>query len=480
MSARSYRTPESTTEGPSVAPPTAAPSIAPAQDADEVHALFDSPAHHGIGDAVSGEGITVGPVSFTPGECASLVDFVGSLVNLERFDDSHLLMIKALVSANIEDSSAWDAATDGMYSQLAQNNEGHFAGAGGFGANFASAMAMALQTAKDALAEEEGSEANVAVMNRARMHLYTAEHYLQDSFSAGHQFDPADLDAALDLSDTDLAAASAMVPLPVFLECHDVISCYAIWTPVATRRIDDVRTFESIGVLGAALKGRDGVLDGLRKAAHEELEGGVEVSSEAHPEPWVLGGDHDLGSDPVGQEAMIAALSEARNAVAHVTPTTDPAETARALHDRHLPKPTGAGQAKVDAAVAKVTADVYGVAQGLVVAMSRTIVDVMETVCRESGGAVVRLDELPEERQDHPKETPDFGEPGTPEHSAPAPAPAPDVSIDPVVDLPMGDQHAPGWWTDPDQHPDAVESGQWADRSRLPTERPNPWWATAE
>lgn len=439
MIARAHRPvePESTVSAPEVQGPQAAPE--PATDGGEVHALFDTPNHRGIGDSVSGDPVTIHNVTFSPGDLAAVVDFVGPLVNLYRFDEPHLRMIQALLAGNVEDAAAWNDATGGLYSELAQDNESHFAGAGGFGATFAASMSMALSTARDALSEEEGSPGHAQKMDLARLHLYTAEHFLQDAFSAGHQLDPADIESKIDLNRPELLPILARVSHATWEQCSSIISCYGHVSPMGYDRIDTWFEWDELAVLAGEFKGADSVADGMRKAVHERLAiSGVEVASEAHPEPWTLVGDHELSQDPTSVQVLQEALAEVRLALEMVTPGTDPAKESQALYQRFVPQPTGAGQQTVDTLIAAAFQDHDSIVLALTEAMVATIEDVMSTIVAESHGAVVKVDELPE--APHGAPTPEFPDPVC------EPVPADPVCDQPEVELPECPAADPNWF----------------------------------
>ena len=154
----------------------------------------DSPSHVRAGDSVPGSDLTVqvggASVTFSPGECAALVDYVGDLNNLNRFTLDQLQTMKRLLEARSESVEDWDAATGGLYSIEAQDNEKHFApspgdGGANFRSNFINHYGRALMYGQGGNAEQ------------ARLALYTAEHYLQDAFSAGHQLAAKDVESAV-------------------------------------------------------------------------------------------------------------------------------------------------------------------------------------------------------------------------------------------------------------------------------------------
>jgi hypothetical protein len=157
----------------------------------------DSPTHVRTGDSVPGEGVTLTDaatgetLTFSPGELSALVDYVGFCDGLQqRFTWEQLQKMKYLLENGIEDVLPWEDATGGLYAKEAQANEKHFApspgdGGANFRSNFINHYGRALMYGQGGNAEQ------------ARLALYTAEHYLQDAFSAGHQLAAKDVESAV-------------------------------------------------------------------------------------------------------------------------------------------------------------------------------------------------------------------------------------------------------------------------------------------
>jgi hypothetical protein len=397
-------------------PPEEAPSVAPraqepeAASNEEVRAQLDTGGHIDAGDSVAGEAVVVNGITFSPGELASLVDYVGDLGALPSFAAWELLGMKHLLASRSEDAAAWDRVTHGAYSRLAQDNDDHFApGAGGpdHVSSFLDAFAAAFGAAQLAQQHCDGDEEHEHIMTEARLHLYTAEHYLEDMFSAGHQVAASDVEASVDavLSAVDFSRYYPRIAREVFEREGDFISRFGVQCQIPVvgtvyDRIDTLLEWTPIAVTGAEEVGRDGVVDAVRKSVHEALEVGVEVQSEAHPEPWVLLGDHDLFASDESVAALQLALSEVRAAIElEAVPGVDGRKTGERLLSRPRPVPTAAGRAQVDRTLAEMTASPDALAAAVADATCSTIDAVMDTIVARSGGWIVEIPEPEEEAQ---------------------------------------------------------------------------------
>lgn len=409
---RSLPTQQQPEQAPDVAPPA---QEAEAPSTDEFRAQHDSGGHIDVGDSVGGEGVVVNGVTFSPGELAALVDYVGDLDALSGYAAWELLEMKHLLAARSEDTAAWDRVTDGAYSGRAQENDDHFApGAGGgpsFESSFLDAFAAAFEAAQ--LAQEHGEDDGEyeRLMTEARLHLYTAEHYLQDAFSAGHQVAASDVEASTEalMASFPVEQLYPMVATEVWVRESETISRYGyrVETPVGTiyDRIDSALQWVPLATAGALYTGRGAVVDAVRKTVHERLEAGVEVSSPAHPAPWVLPGDHDLFESDETVAALQLALSEVRSALElEAIPGVDPRAKAQQLFDRHRPVPTGAGQALVDETLADATANPVALAYTVADATCSTIDGVMDAIVAKSHGFIVEIPDTEEREEEPPAE----------------------------------------------------------------------------
>jgi hypothetical protein len=370
---------------------------------------FDSPNHIAIGDSVVGggaadEGITILGVAFTPGQCAALVDYVGPLFSFRHKCEQELKLenaatqgetvrrleaMKQMLIEGNEDTLMWDELTNGSYSKLTENNEDHFNG-GGEAANHSASFVDLLVAA---LVDGAGGE-----IERGRMHLYTAEHYLQDMFSSGHLADQADIDAAIDGLLTGNAELVAMMPIiadSVYALGAEIIACYAIDVPMIGPRPLDRAAFHGLVLGGAMLKYGENALarSSLRKFVHEQLDAGVEVSSPAHPTPWTMQGDHSLTTK--GQEETVvaaqAAIADTRDLFDRNTasPIKDREGQAHALLAHHKPVPTGNGAQTIKDAIKQGTATRMLFMNAMIEAGHATLIGVLDYCVGQ--GYLVRL-----------------------------------------------------------------------------------------
>ncbi|MBK7073412.1 MAG: DUF4157 domain-containing protein [Myxococcales bacterium] len=343
----------------------------------------DSPTHVRTGDSVPGEGVTLTDaatgetLTFSPGELSALVDYVGFCDGLQqRFTWEQLQKMKYLLENGIEDVLPWEDATGGLYAKEAQANEKHFApspgdGGANFRSNFINHYGRALMYGQGGNAEQ------------ARLALYTAEHYLQDAFSAGHQLAAKDVESAVQaqIGWFGTAKAAGEIADRVWAQASTEIQHYGfgispkIATPLTQTQ------FKGIATGGALLKGSAGFVDAVRQSVHEDLAAtGVEVTSKAHPEPFTLQGDHDLAKDSVGIVCLQAALAEVRAKVDAVAgQAIEPTALATELFDKHCPIPTSTGRATVGDVTDARTETPQAIFDAVVEAMVRTIEGVMDT-----------------------------------------------------------------------------------------------------
>jgi hypothetical protein len=369
------------------APSAAPPSRAPSQDAP-VRAQFDTPGHIGAGDSVPGEPVVVRGIPFTPGQLAALVDFIGDLSTLEdpnTFTFDQVARMHYLLANGVEDAWAWDEATGGLYSNEAQANEKHFAPSPGDGGkNFRDQFIAFFAQALEAMGDGKRDQAELL--------SYTAEHYLQDAFSAGHALPAKDVaqDVELIMSTTKDMQWAPEIAHRVYASAAPTINDYEQFD-LGWNVIDENR-FKVLAVGGAYLKGNDGIADSVRRYIHEHLaKTGLEVASEAHPVPFMLYGDHDLGGAGAAEsvKAMQDALAETRRVLARGASDLGTATPiATALFERHWPRPTAAGQRTVEGAIQAGTGSEAQIINAVVESMIATIADVMANVVTMTHGLV--------------------------------------------------------------------------------------------
>jgi hypothetical protein len=385
-----------------------AKSPAPAPDEGQARAQFDTPGHIGGGDSVPGETVNVRGIPFTAGELAALVDFVGDLSILQDrnvFTFEQIARMHQLLEMGVEDAWAWDEATGGLYSREAQDNEKHFAPAAGDGGqNFRDQFIDYF--AKALVAMGQGDR------DGAKLLSYTAEHYLQDAFSAGHQLAAKDVQSNVDdvmwlPSDGKTAPEIAG---RVFAQKSAVISRYdAVYGSLVPVELG-LKQFTVLAIAGALWKGNAGVGDAVRRFVHEQLaKSGVEVTSLAHPTPFLLYGDHDLGAPESARsvEVMQHALAETRALLNRGAADEGAAKTIATTHfERHCPMPTAKGRTAIETAMESGTADQRKIVDAVVDSLCGQIEDVMHNIVDMTAGptglAFKVVPRVPEQLHPHP------------------------------------------------------------------------------
>jgi hypothetical protein len=345
----------------------------------------DSPGHVGIGDSVPGEGVRIHDILFTPGQLSALADYVKTLDGLEiRFTKNEVQQMHDLLVAGDEDTMKWSILTNGEYAKEALSNEKHFApSAGDGGLNFRSQFINGFKTALEATASGDA--------DRGLRLGYGAEHYLQDAFSAGHQVAARDIEQEVDATVRYLGEATALsIPIAtkVYLAKGDAIRCYWVRFPGSIPHPILPLDFIDLAMIGAILKGNGGISDGVRRFVHEQLEPGVEVRSDAHPQPFTLLGDHDIGEDAAeeGVVALQIALHEGRELLGKGADPKSSESVATKHFDRHCPTPTATGQATIRAALESGTNSASAIIDAVAETMIETIEDVMDTLVLTTKG----------------------------------------------------------------------------------------------
>ncbi len=428
------------------------------QAAPEVGAFFDTGGHIGLGDAVDGEDVVVSGVAFTAGEISALVDFVGAPSALFEYAHTDVVAIRNHLDQNLEDRAAlesvafWDPITEKYgvpYSTLAQANEDHFAPGEAGGPNYATSFvdqfAEALRLMQSA-AECDDEQQAAQTRNLARAVGYGAEHYLQDAYSAGHQVGAGDVGAAVDeilgLSNFEEVVHGAGTI--VFVDHAPELAHWrvpSVLHPVYGSPIDSLAEWQSLVELGGLAFGRESVRDGVRQEVHERLaESPVWVTSELHPEPFSLGGDHAPAPESAG--VLAKALEHVRDLLANPTPQS-PEAVAAAAWARVRTTPTTDTAVMVKKTISDCTRNEAELIRSVANAMGRTLPDILAGF--EAKGLVWR------------------GDGSTPEQPAPAPeqpAPAPEQPA-PTPQPEAPQQGAPGGWVGWAQDFDADRDDPW-------------------
>ncbi|MEJ7599459.1 MAG: DUF4157 domain-containing protein [Kofleriaceae bacterium] len=344
----------------------------------------DSPSHIAIGDSVQGEKVYIHGVPFTAGQISALADYVTSVDGLEtRFTICEVSRMHDLLVAGIEDTNAWNIATNGEYGDEVEANEKHFApSVGDGGANFRSQFITGFASGLAAVASGD--------ITSGRALGYGAEHYMQDAFSAGHQLAARDVerevDEVLNLMG-EAVSISFSIAGGVYAAKAHVIRCYdvAFGDDLFGHPIEAL-DFAKIAAIGGAYKRNAGVADAVRRFVHERLETGVEVTSKAHPMPFTLLGDHDIDGEG-GTDALIAlqtALHEGRGLLEAGAPQASANTIATTHFDNHCPIPTATGGATIRDAIEAGTQDSEAIIAAVVKSMCETIEDVMDTLVDET------------------------------------------------------------------------------------------------
>ncbi|HEY5934753.1 MAG TPA: DUF4157 domain-containing protein [Kofleriaceae bacterium] len=346
----------------------------------------DSPGHIGIGESVKGEGVTIHGIEFSPGQLSALADYVTTLDGLAiRFTREEIAVMHDLLVKGDEDTKKWTDATNGEYATEVLANEKHFApSAGDGGKNFRDQFITGFANGLEVTASGD--------TDRGRLLGYGAEHYIQDAFSAGHQVAARDIEQEVDATVRYLGEATALavpIAMKVYNAKANVIRCYDVRRP---GKLDfhpiELLDFIDIAMIGAFFKGNAGIADGVRRFVHEQLETGVEVRSDAHPQPFVLLGDHDIGEDAAeeGVLALQVALHEGRELLGKGADSKTSKTIATTHFDRHCPTPTATGQATIRTALESGTKDAWAIIDAVAETMIDTIEDVMDTLVEVTKG----------------------------------------------------------------------------------------------
>lgn len=348
----------------------------------------DSPGHVGIGDSVKGDDVIIHGIAFSPGQISALADYVTTVDGLEdRFTQAEVAQMHALLVKGDEDTMTWSILTKGEYEDEVLANEKHFAPSAGDGdLNFRSQFIAGFKAALEVTAAGDA--------DRGRLLGYGAEHYMQDAFSAGHQVSARDVEQEVDATVRFLGEATALavpIAMKVYNAKANVIRCYDV------RRVGHLENhpielgdFVELAMMGAFVKGNSGISDTVRRFVHEQLETGVEVRSDAHPQPFMLFGDHDLGKKEAktGVLALQVALHEGRELLGKGADAKSSSTIATAHFDRHCPTPTATGQATIRAALEKGTEDAVAIVNAVADSMIDTIEDVMDSLVLMTQGAM--------------------------------------------------------------------------------------------
>jgi hypothetical protein len=400
---KSYRQPQHESSN------TAFARSASEEGRSDFHAMGDSATHIDYGNEAAGEQVVVNGVAFSAGEIAALVDYIGAPRNLELFNKAQLERMKELLALGDETLRSWNAATGGLYEQLSQANETHFRDgeAKGHGATFCEGFALALQRMNEAL-DAEDPETIAKLQNDAWLELYGAEHYLQDAFSAGHHASQDAIDAGalpvLDALGADgLALLAVQAGDRVFADRADTIAKFEEWTPLGWGAVGRA-SFDALALGGVAKEGQGAVLDALRKTVHERLcTRGVTVTSEAHPAPFLLPGDHRAKREDGTTEgaeaeaAVVAALAFGRELLPHGAP--DPAAAAASFWKRWAPTPTPSSEADIQAIVTECTQDRESLLAAFAFGVGETLDDVLDAAAARAPALLRRKEEADEMRE---------------------------------------------------------------------------------
>lgn len=376
---------------------------------------FDSFEHVKVGERAGPEAVRLHGEAVTAGELNALGDFFGSAEEILSAPKERFLHVLGLVRRQVRDTAPMntaecDAATGGAYLTLAMDNDAHFAPSDprilpSVGAAPATNIATweagfrrAAAFAREAGAMQPGDPGHAEKVTEALVHAGFADHFLTDAFAAGHLFNKEDLMVAqrdlLDHVGDGLFTTDEWffdgVAAEVIAKERAVCAEYAIsW--LAGGPLDDV---DALGtVLETTYDERpEVILNALVHHAHDQLNaGGVEVSSAAQDEKWLLMGDRS--SESVTEDAASDALAVPRAAIRALLAggEVDIDATVFEVH-RHIPHPTAAGMQRLHEVMAGATDPEVGMMHALSEEIVHHIRDVLDALVKESGGAVWRRD----------------------------------------------------------------------------------------
>ncbi len=317
-------------------------------------ARYDSFEHAKAGDKAPGsQTVKIAGETVTSGEINALADLYGSPEELAKANPAELKTVLGLVRDQVAGKAVredqWDTATGGRYTKLAMANSPHFgpgnpaviAPAAGAPAAGADNRSMFLKYFTDTVAANHAATAasepaaTQAARDRAVINAGFAEHYLMDTFSAGHLFNKDDFlgrlranlgklaqDKLDDLFETVARGVLANKDAKALLGRYEPAAPVAKlggWRPNFSRHF---ALEHLLAEMYKAPEGKDAIESGLVKAAHDHLSErdaggglqGVEVKNKF--ETWILSGDRTLATSKDTQRIIEQALTKFRQVVA--------------------------------------------------------------------------------------------------------------------------------------------------------------------
>ena len=311
---------------------TAVTALVQAANSRRALARFEGPEHAELGD-VTGDTVDLGNgvvltwgqvVAIAGDEYENLDDLRNDATTPTGRAHIRLLLEHAQVPGSVAATlpPPTDAQRDAYmrtYLQIMLGNVTHFAGGGTAIETWRGHHDVALANALAAGLAGDPNGMQVAFAEEA-----FGEHFLTDSFAAGHVRTPrADITAhhveefAPRVADHFVASIRARVEAGVVAQIDE----QSVMPDVAIRR----KVHTEVGVmLTQGIQGLGGqaelermfgeALSGVIAGALHDTDGtqGVAVASEAHPEPWRALGDGKLSLDPITREQAELAIMAAR------------------------------------------------------------------------------------------------------------------------------------------------------------------------
>jgi hypothetical protein len=382
-------------------------------DGERVIRRYDSFEHFKVADQAPGsEHHLIQSMSLTSGEINALADFYETPTDLMAASPTELKALLDLIHKQATDplsvkESDWDKATNNRYTALNLKNSKHFSaqdpalipptpGAPTPGeTNVATwigyhkqALAMAQQSVLPGASNPAKLAANAKVINAF------GEHFLTDTFSAGHLVNKDDMVAALRknlkaLNKKQLERVFKAVAGQVWGAQSGVIRRYQGFKHVPV--LGDWWDLDSADRFQAVLEGiyqerPDAVESAVVKAVHDSLNthpsgADVGVPVENDIESWVLSGDRTLEKSAKTQFYIKAALAQSRANLADafkphsVNPDADVKQVLK-----FVPRPTSASKPLIHDTVAEAIDPNRGLSGSIATVISGNLQSLLDTL----------------------------------------------------------------------------------------------------
>jgi hypothetical protein len=323
--------------------------------------------------------IVINTVTFTYGQVIALGDFYASPSDMHSAPVDELKELKRLLlldeaAPGSVTTAQWQAATNGRYLTLSEDNAAHFApsdpslvpGGGNSAEDHKSEWEKLHRQALDA--------ATTGNRDAAMATNAFGDHFLTDAFAAGHLFNKQDLmdHFARQLAGNPAAFFTAVANgawadpgLATFMSGFETTDAFGF-------NINSADRFRRL-LEGIHAERPDVVLNAVVKIVHDELNtNGVEVTNDAGS-TWTLAGDKTLNAKSLeeGKRAVAQSQQNVLNVLASKNKKKpDYAELYAAVW-AYVPRPTKAGATSIQQAVQELAdpsqqSTIAGVVAGLI------------------------------------------------------------------------------------------------------------------